>query len=53
MPRRKPEVISTVTRPGGLEAVYERHADGSVTRTVRKAKAPAKAPETTTEEVTE
>ena len=32
----KTEIIHTVPRPGGLEAVYERDSDGVVTRTVRK-----------------
>jgi hypothetical protein len=32
-----PEVVKVVQRPGGLEAVYERHPDGRVERTVRKA----------------
>lgn len=36
-----PVVIKTVPRPGGLEAVYERHPDGRVERTVREATTPA------------
>lgn len=38
MTTKKPEIVHTVPRPGGREAVYEKAADGTITRSIRETK---------------